>query len=131
MNKKFTIILLAILATVFSVSFDENINPKRYQQNYFDKLSNFKAAQVELLTTIEKSDLASPSAIADIARKIEQCRLQLKAIDFWLRYLEPIAYRNINGPLPVEWETEVFEKYEPPYRRLGGGITLAELALEE
>ena len=31
----------------------------------------------------------------------------------------------------MEWETEVFEKYEPPYRRQGGGITLAELSLEE
>jgi cytochrome c peroxidase len=33
--------------------------------------------------------------------------------------------------LPVEWETETFEKYEPPYRREGGGLTLAELALDE
>ena len=36
-------------------------------------------------------------------------RARLKAIDFWLRYFEPIAYRKINGPLPVEWENEVFE----------------------
>ncbi len=25
----------------------------------------------------------------------------------------------MNGPLPVEWENEVFEKFEPPYRREG------------
>jgi len=41
---------------------------------------------------------------------IELARLKLKGIDFWLRYLDPIAYKKINGPLPVEWETEVFEK---------------------
>jgi cytochrome c peroxidase len=47
----------------------------------------------------------------------------MKAIDFWLRYIEPTLYKKINGPLPVEWETEVFEKYEKPYRREGDGFT--------
>ena len=40
-------------------------------------------------------------------------------------------YKKINGPLPVEWETEVFEKFEKPYKRNGAGLTLAELYLEE
>jgi len=62
---------------------------------------------------------------------IELARLKLKGIDFWLRYLDPIAYKKINGPLPVEWETEVFEKWEKPYKRDGAGLTLAELYLEE
>jgi cytochrome c peroxidase len=31
----------------------------------------------------------------------------------------------------VEWETEVFEKFEKPYKREGAGLTLAELYLEE
>ena len=51
--------------------------------------------------------------------KIRENRLKLKEIDFWLRYLEPVAYKKINGPLPVEWETEVFEKWEAPYKRDG------------
>ncbi len=55
----------------------------------------------------------------------------MKRIDFWTRYLDPLAFKQINGPLPVEWETEVFEKYEKPYRRVGAGLTLAELYLEE
>lgn len=57
--------------------------------------------------------------------------MALKAADFWLRYLEPIAYKQLNGPLPVEWETEVFEKFEKPYKREGAGLTLAEITLIE
>ncbi len=52
-------------------------------------------------------------------------------MDFWFRYLEPTAYKKINGPLPVEWETEVFEKFEKPYKREGAGLTLAALYIEE
>jgi cytochrome c peroxidase len=52
-------------------------------------------------------------------------------MDFWFRYLEPISYKKINGPLPVEWETEVFEKFEKPYKREGAGLTLALLYLDE
>lgn len=52
-------------------------------------------------------------------------------MDFWLRYLEPVAYRKLNAPLPVEWETEVFEKFEAPYRRSGAGLTLLQLYLDE
>ena len=55
----------------------------------------------------------------------------MKSLDFWFRYLEPEAYRKINGPLPVEWENEVFEKFEPPYRREGAGLSLAEKYLDE
>jgi cytochrome c peroxidase len=52
-------------------------------------------------------------------------------MDLWFRYLEPVAYKKINGPLPVEWETEVFEKFEKPYKREGAGLTLAALYLDE
>ena len=55
-------------------------------------------------------------------RRIERARFKLKAVDFWLRYLDPTTYKRINGPLPVEWETEVFEKFEPPYKRKGSGL---------
>lgn len=39
--------------------------------------------------------------------------------------------KKVNGPLPVEWETEVFEKFESPYKREGAELSLAELYLEE
>ncbi|MGZ8510357.1 MAG: cytochrome-c peroxidase [Chitinophagaceae bacterium] len=80
---------------------------------------------------ISLADLTSDKDRGKIKEQITISRASLKAIDFWLRYFEPIAYRKINGPLPVEWENEVFEKFEPPYRREGGGLILTELSLEE
>ncbi len=62
---------------------------------------------------------------------IHNARIQVKKLDFWWRYIDPIQYKLINGPLPVEWETEVFEKYEKPYKRIGGGLTLSEIALDD
>jgi cytochrome c peroxidase len=76
------------------------------------------------------------TASADLNKKeriivaINKSRSRLKACDFWLRYTEPNAYKKLNGPLPVEWETEVFEKYEPPYKREGAGLSLAFSYLE-
>ncbi|MBK9271560.1 MAG: cytochrome C peroxidase [Saprospiraceae bacterium] len=82
----------------------------------------------QLNTTREQLD----SLDAGLAiHRIHTARIALKKIDFWLRYLEPISYKLINGPLPLEWETEVFEKFEKPYARYGGGLTLAENYLEE
>ncbi len=102
-----------------------------YVSFYKEKISTFKTLQSELLAIIEKSDSVSGITAGIILQKIKENRLVLKEMDFWLRYLEPVAYKKINGPLPVEWETEVFEKYETPYKREGGGLTLAENYLEE
>ncbi len=63
--------------------------------------------------------------------QLGSARMKLKAIDPMLRYLDPISYKLLNGPLPVEWETEVFEKWEPPYKRIGGGLTLMQIELLE
>jgi len=102
-----------------------------YIQHYLAKVSEFNESQGELLRSIQKSDLDDQSEIKKVREQIHLSRLKLKDIDFWLRYLEPIAYKKINGPLPVEWETEVFEKFENPYKRDGAGLTLAELYLDE
>ena len=85
-------------------------------------LAEFKQDQNQLRTVIQESNLSDANDLKRIITQIRNNRTKLKAIDFWLRYLEPIAYKKINGPLPVEWETETFEKYEPPYRRQGGGL---------
>lgn len=98
---------------------------------YSTTLDDFKHAQNRLYKLIQTADLDKEEDRAGIKAQINSSRVKLKSIDFWLRYFEPIAYRRINGPLPVEWETEVFEKFEPPYRRDGGGLILAELLLEE
>ncbi len=116
---------------VFALISFKNSNEQNYVSNYNKQLFNFKNRQLQLLKNIEKSDLNSKPEIEKIKTQVNFTRNALKGIDFWLRYLEPIAYKKINGPLPVEWETEVFEKYEKPYKREGAGLTLATLYLEE
>src|SRR5690606_13211298 len=87
--------------------------------------------QNRLYNLIKSADLGNEDDLSKIRQQIVNNRALLKRMDFWWRYLEPIMYRKINGPLPVEWETEVFEKFEPPYRRQGGGLSLLELALDD
>ena len=123
--------LLIILITIFTIvcfSFYPRFD-KSYNHLYSNSLHAFDQEQTILLKTITESDLSSGHNLILIKKQIESARLKLKNIDFWLRYLEPNAYRRINGPLPVEWENEVFEKFEPSYRREGSGLSLAEISL--
>lgn len=112
-------------------SFKKNTDPESYIADYEIKLLGFKNSQQSLLKCISECDLASKKDLEKLRAQINNTRLSLKNIDFWLRYLEPISYKKINGPLPVEWETEVFEKFEKPYKRDGAGLTLAAIYLEE
>ena len=129
-NIKFKLITIFTvgLFILFSFKFNQN-NP--YQLYYQSQINDFLTAQDKLIASISKSNKISNTEIELIKKEISQSRLQLKAVDFWLRYLEPLAYKKINSPLPVEWETEVFEKHEKPYKRVGAGITLTELYLDE
>src|SRR5580692_8279601 len=127
--KAFTIILFTIF-TIFCLSFSKKGN-KSYNNLYNNSLLEFKQQQIVLETFISRTDLSSDENLRSLHGRIEAARLKLKNIDFWLRYFEPNAYRKINGPLPVEWENEVFEKFEPPYRREGAGLSLAELSLNQ
>lgn len=106
-------------------------NRSEYQNLYFEKLDDFKKQQLSLLDELKTASLTSETGRNNILKKLHYSRLKLKGLDFWLRYLEPISYKQINGPLPVEWENEVFEKFEKPYKRLGAGLTLAEEELSE
>ena len=127
-------VFLTLVIFSFLVFISSSPKPKEaesYISFYKEKISAFRNQQNELLTLIRKNDSLSDNTSGIILQKIKQNRLALKEMDFWLRYFEPVAYKKINGPLPVEWETEVFEKYEAPYKREGGGLTLAELYLEE
>lgn len=102
-----------------------------YTTLYQQRTTQFERAQQELRTLIAATDLHTASGKTGILQKIHANRVLLKSLDFWYRYSEPVMYRKLNGPLPVEWETEVFEKYEPPYRRTGAGLSLAEQYLDE
>ncbi len=131
MKKKIITIVLFLFIICVTFSFKKTARNNDYSNDYQTKLSVFKSRQSLLLECIEKSDLSSAKDIEKIRAQINHTRLALKSMDLWLRYLEPISYKKINGPLPVEWETEVFEKFEKPYKREGAGLTLAALYLEE
>lgn len=124
----FVIATIIFTAICFSFSLRQK---KEYNTLYNSSLVEFKTQQKTLLQLFKTTALTEKEEVAKIKEQIRTCRLKLKGLDFWLRYFEPVAYRRINGPLPVEWENEVFEKFEPPYRREGAGLTLFEENLEE
>ncbi len=114
-----------------SIGFKHDPTRNAYQQLYFQRLELLTKQQSMLLGVIEKNGVSSAESKEAIKKQIDEARQGLKSMDIWLRYLEPVAYKKINGPLPVEWETEVFEKFEKPYKREGAGLTLAEIYLDE
>ena len=126
MKKATFIIFFTFAALLVSFSFDTG-----YLPYYLQQMQQFKAGQEYFLLQINQGSLNSSKEINNLKKDIQARRIALKKIDFWLRYLEPIVQKHINGPLPVEWETEVFEKFEKPYRRTGGGLSLAEQYLDE
>lgn len=129
-NKVFiSVIFFVSLCLLFS--FNELQNNSAYKDEYKTQIKTFSTSLQELCFEIKSSNLQDLKSKEDLLSKIKNTRIGLKQIDFWLRYLEPLTYKKINGPLPVEWETEVFEKFEKPYRREGAGLTLAELYLGE
>ena len=131
MKKKCILLVLIAATALIAISFKNTAPETAYTAAYFEKLQHFKSSETALWTFIEQSDLTKPGDVDKIRRHIQQERYELKGLDFWYRYLEPIAYKKINGPLPVEWETEAFEKFEKPYKREGAGLTLAALYLDE
>ena len=102
-----------------------------YQKGYFDFVHRLEANQQSLYRMAAATDFSQSAAREALLDSVTAARGLLKAGDFWLRYLDPVQYLGINGQLPVEWETEVFEKFEKPYRRQGAGISLAQMALLE
>ena len=131
MKKIIVLSFIIAFAAFASFSFKSSCNPKLYLSTYHQKLAAFNNSQLQLEKCIDASDVNSIKDVEHIKEQINLARINLKGIDFWFRYLQPLAYKKINGPLPVEWETEVFEKFEKPYKREGAGLTLAENYLDE
>ncbi|WP_317897426.1 cytochrome-c peroxidase [Aurantibacillus circumpalustris] len=132
MKKNYFILEFILLAIIFSsASFKKDHEQNNYSVNYTKGLDEFSSKQQSLLNNISNSDFNSTVEKQKIREQINLVRNSLKHMDFWFRYLEPVSYKKINGPLPVEWETEVFEKFETPYRREGAGYTLASQYLDE
>lgn len=130
MKKTATGITLLFLCSVLISSVTQP-GGRSYLATYKERLQGFRESQVQIILAIRESGSFTTRERDHLRDLIGVSRLKLKGLDFWFRYLDPIAYKKINGPLPVEWEKEVFEKFEAPYRREGAGLTLAELYLDE
>ncbi|MBS1928419.1 MAG: hypothetical protein KIS82_03100 [Ferruginibacter sp.] len=125
---------VAILVWVSVLSFGtSNSAPVNndYHNLYFRKADEIAQRFQKLKGEFEKCNLNDSASRQKLLGEIKGMRPLLKSADIWYRYLEPNAYRKLNGPLPVEWENEVFEKFEPPYRRVGSGLSLMETYMEE
>jgi cytochrome c peroxidase len=130
MRSKYLFLSISTVIFIVSISFRNN-SPETYVLNYQKKITAFKNLQLSLIRKIEANNLNSTKEVDQLRKEILLTRNAMKGLDFWLRYMEPLAYKKINGPLPVEWETEVFEKFEKPYKREAAGYALALLYLEE
>ena len=131
MERKLLIVCTLIVTICFSFSFKNSSNAEPYVALYGSRNATLEKDFSSLIDFVDKCNLNDSNEISNLQVQILSARNTLKAFDFWARYLEPIAYKKMNGPLPVEWETEVFEKFEKPYKREGAGLTLAALYLEE
>ena len=131
MKKFIALLILISTALLYSFTIKNVHSAHQYVFFYSQKINAFSETQRNLLTVIKHTDIGTAEGVKKIKAQIATARISLKGLDFWLRYVEPIAYKKVNGPLPVEWETEVFEKFENPYKREGAGLSLAELYLEE
>jgi cytochrome c peroxidase len=126
--------ILSVISVIVFIAFCFSFNLQRkkdYYNLYSSSVEAFTKELEGLTATINTNDLATENGKEQVRNHLRTSRLKMKSLDFWFRYFEPVAYRRINGPLPVEWENEVFEKFEPPYRREGAGLTLAEQYLDE
>lgn len=124
MNKTISVFLGICIILLFASS---KFTKSAYSELYTSSLQNFENEVLQLQEEITHAESTKEAVLV----QLHSCRKQLKAVDFWLRYADPILHKKINGPLPVEWETEVFEKWERPYKRTSAGFTLSELYLEE
>ena len=127
-----TIVFLAVMGIMSMGTFlhHSNTQASTLQSEYTERMMSLRDAWLKLLRL--SADDNSRSDVRDSSiHSIHATRFQLKRVDFWLRYFDPLAYKALNAPLPVEYETEVFEKYESPYRRVGAGLTLMETYLQE
>jgi cytochrome c peroxidase len=130
-NVAICLFLLIVVLVSFSFAEEQSSSHSSMSKHFADQINKLETGWQGLFNLANHSDTESDVGKASLKNEIHAVRIELKKADFWLRYLYPQEYRKLNAPLPVEWETEVFEKFEKPYRREGFGLTLAELTLDE
>jgi len=134
MSKRVSVLLFSVAFVIISTAYKyphANVDQDTtYSTIYYKSISDLESKLNELNKVIDQSDLSSEAGRKAVYNEVYICRKALKKTDLWTRYFEANAYRALNGPLPVEWETEVFEKFEKPYKRQGYGLTLIENSLD-
>lgn len=131
MKRSYWVSVCLAVAAILFISFTNSSQPEDYRNEYSADLAALHDRLLLLQAGIAGGDLTADAGKQQVRVLINDARGALKAFDIWGRYLEPQAYRQMNGPLPVEWETEVFEKFEKPYKREGAGLALATMYLDE
>jgi cytochrome c peroxidase len=131
MSRTNTLVCCSLLLLVYFVFVAAHQPGNEITERYQDDIILLSDNWKNLTDKISSLASLDDSAKISLKKEIHGLRVNLKTADFWLRYYEPLLYKKINAPLPVEWETEVFEKFEKPYKREGAGLILAELYLEE
>ncbi len=121
------VISLLIFITGFTLIHPTGPVDSVYGKKYLQSIGELEKG----LKSIRSAIFDPGSDKKSLKEALHSCRTKLKAADIWLRYLDQNTYKLLNGPLPVEWETEVFEKTEKPYRRPGAGLSLAEQFLDD
>lgn len=121
--------LFTLFVYILLVAGDNGNN--ELEQVYQQQVITLRKQWVDVEMEIANTGVLTGSEKSVLREKLHTLRNGLKSCDFWLRYYEQLLYKKVNAPLPVEWETEVFEKFEKPYKREGAGLILAELYLDE
>jgi cytochrome c peroxidase len=138
MSKRLGITLLIIASFTLLISSaykgSASTDKTAYSELYFKDISGLATEFNTLEKTLEQSNLASIADRKALFTELYICRKELKKSDFWTRYLDPYldanTYSNLNAPLPIEWETEAFDKFAKPYKREGFGLTVLEIMLD-
>ena len=131
MKRSYLVSVCLVISAVLFISFTNSGQPGDYRLNYATNFAGLDERLHILEVGIVQADLTTEAGKQQVRTLIAEARGAMKQVDIWARYLEPQAYRRLNGPLPVEWETEVFEKFEKPYRREGAGLALATTYMDE
>ncbi|HEX2617264.1 MAG TPA: hypothetical protein VHL57_06955, partial [Flavobacteriales bacterium] len=99
-------IAIAVVALTCCAAWVAHEAADPYRALYDARLTHLLQCEHKLEEAIASNDLRREEGRTAVRAHLVAARRAMKAADIWLRYLGPLPYKSINGPLPVEWETE-------------------------
>ena len=88
MNFKKAITILPFLLFILSIFSFRHNSTDSYQSYFKQQIDEFKNTQTILANGIKNASLTNNTDIESLRTTIHTTRLNLKTVDFWLRYLE-------------------------------------------